>query len=167
MANRDWNSMDWAEHAVDFGYNMSTYAARFDRHSHLYTGYPEMRPAADYDAGDRCMCPHCASEGWYAASPLCRFWRFDCDECGGTRFVRVRTEAGWVREACSVCPAVWRGDVRFFREALRYPVRVARELRSEAAARRVVDHEPTDAELVAALGKGVEAGEFIVFNPAA
>jgi hypothetical protein len=40
-------------------------------------------PGTPRPAGDACRCPHCASQGFYADSPLCRF-------CAQTRCVAQR-----------------------------------------------------------------------------
>ncbi len=80
-----------------------------------------------------CRCPSCASEGWYAASPVCRLWRACCEFCSGTRFGLVYERGRRPRrEPCEECATAWRKDVRWFREALRNPWRAADQLRREA-----------------------------------
>jgi hypothetical protein len=68
----------WSQRDVDFGgYRHGEF---FDpRHPYYHPLPTSPPPAGNYDAGDRCACEHCRSEGWYAPSPVCRFWRAHCD----------------------------------------------------------------------------------------
>jgi hypothetical protein len=121
---------DWADQLVDFG--PYVYSEFFNRHAVNFVRSLPHRPpvAASYDAGERCLCPSCKSEGWYAVSPLCRFWRATCEVCHGQRVSRV--PGSGVKERCELCHEDWALDVRFFRDALRSPRRVAARLRVEA-----------------------------------
>jgi hypothetical protein len=80
---------DWADRQVDFGGYV--YSQYFDRHATNFVRFLPRRPptAANYDGGERCLCPSCKSEGWYAGSPLCKFWRATCWECHGVGAVAV------------------------------------------------------------------------------
>ncbi|WP_109530062.1 MULTISPECIES: hypothetical protein [Nocardia] len=127
-----WDELpgDWADRAVNFGgYQFHTL---FDRRSPHYQPLPDTPPpSAVYERGDRCLCAHCASEGLYAACPLCRFWRAHCDVCAGRRRYR---DFGTRREmACDDCLDMWRTEVSHFREALRSPAAAARALRAQRA----------------------------------
>jgi hypothetical protein len=125
----DEQAKDWADLAVDFGgYQYSMF---FNPTASNYSGLLPRRPPP---ADTTCNCPSCASEGWYAQSPRCRFWRADCDICAGHRVFRLPGEGR--DEDCELCAAAWSEDVRFFRDALRSPARTARRLREEAASRR-------------------------------
>jgi hypothetical protein len=128
---REQLSGDWAARAVDFGgYKYAQFFVRYaTNHQGPLPATPP--PAACYDAGERCRCPSCLSEGWFAVSPRCRFWRAECRECWGTRQIRIPGSLG--REPCEQCLAEWRVAVRFFRHALRSPKATAQRLRVEAA----------------------------------
>jgi hypothetical protein len=121
---------DWADRMVDFGpYVYSEFSD--SRAPNFVRSLPRRPPvAADYDAGQRCRCPSCVSEGWYAVSPLCHFWRATCEACAGRRVVRA--PGARVQERCGLCDEEWARDVWFFRHALRSPRRVAARLRGEA-----------------------------------
>lgn len=120
---------DHFERQVSFG--GWTHAQFFDPRATNYCG---PLPRTPPPAGDRCRCPGCASEGWYASSPVCRFWRAFCDRCQGHRsYVDL---ASRIRIDCEDCRDSWTTDVRFFRDALRSPSAIVQRLRSEAAARR-------------------------------
>lgn len=95
-------------------------------------------PRTPPPAGTSCHCPSCTSQGWYAQSPVCRFWRAHCEFCRGHRFGLVYYEAGRRprSEPCEECAEAWREDVDYFRAALRNPRGAARRLREEAAALR-------------------------------
>ena len=125
---------DWADREVDFGGYV--YSAHFDRHATNFVGFLPRRPppSANYDAGERCLCPSCKSEGWYAGSPLCKFWRASCWMCHGQREYRIPESS--VKERCAVCDEAWVLDVRFFRDALRSPRRVAAQLRAASVRAR-------------------------------
>ena len=68
---------DHHDHAVDFG------GLRYG----MYFGprptpaRPPSTPPPAARGVDDCACPSCHSEGWYAQSPLCRYWRRFCDAC--------------------------------------------------------------------------------------
>jgi hypothetical protein len=86
-------------------------------------------------SGSACGCPHCATEGWYAQSPACNFWRATCGLCDGTRRQPIFENAAVVcTEPCDICQEAWHHDVAFFREALTSPQALIRRLREEAAA---------------------------------
>jgi hypothetical protein len=135
MTTRVDSEPDHFDRLVDFG--GYRYYMFFDPHSPHCRPLPRTPPrAANYDAGDRCRCPSCASEGWYEQSPACRFWRAGCWLCEGTReWVHFLGPGRPVRLPCEVCFDAWPEDVRFFRDALRSPRATARRLRDEAAAR--------------------------------
>ena len=97
---------------------------------------PVTPPPATSSPGT-CRCPSCASQGWYAQPPSCKYWRATCYMCEGTRFWRDFS-AGHAptRVACDLCVEAWRGDVAWFRLALRNPRAAARKLRDEAARAR-------------------------------
>lgn len=104
-------------------------------------------PSTPPPAGGTCRCPSCASDGWFAASPVCKYWNAHCDVCAGTRFW-LDYSAGRPpkRQPCELCLEAWREDVRWFRDALRNPRGTARRLRDEATARRAAQQqtEPGD-----------------------
>jgi hypothetical protein len=106
-----------------------TYAQFFDPRA---TNYGDPLPRTPPPVGERCLCPSCVSEGWYASSPACRFWRAFCDLCQGCR--SYVDPALRIRVDCEACQDAWTTDVRFFRDALRSPAAVVRRLRTEAAA---------------------------------
>lgn len=82
----------------------------------------------------KCRCPACASEGWYAESPFCKYWGDNCDLCAGTRFWISYDERRFARRLpCDLCPDRWRRDVAWFRFALRSPRAAARKLRDDVA----------------------------------
>ena len=120
---------DWADQAVDFG--GLSYDAFFNPRSLGYRGRPIPRKPPPVAYGQKCACPSCRSEGWYAVSPLCKFWRATCEVCGGER--RFWVHASRTYEPCELCQEEWTLDVRFFRDALRSPRAVARRLREQAA----------------------------------
>lgn len=91
-------------------------------------------PRKPEPAGDSCRCPSCESEGWYASSPLCRFWRADCFACGGTRDYVEIDHDGRRRVPCEICELEWTDAVAAFRRDLRSPSAAARRLRNEARA---------------------------------
>ncbi len=130
--------LDSVDHQVTFG-PAYTYELFFD-HSHpRHVRLPSDPPvSACYEIGDRCGCESCRTEGWYAESPMCRFWRADCEACSGMRTYRVRNVCGaWQEEVCEPCRHAWREEVAWFRLALRDRALAARVLRDEAAARRL------------------------------
>ena len=125
---------DFADRAVNFGGYQ--YQMFFDHRSPQYNPLPRHpRPAASYPR-DTCRCPHCASEGLYADSPACKFWRNNCHSCDGYREYIARP--GQERVKCEDCEKEWREAVDFFRKALRSPAAVARQLRAEAATSRAL-----------------------------
>src|SRR5882757_328293 len=76
-------AQDWATRRVDFGGYQ--FHSMFDRGSPHYRPLPAAPPRSAREFDRECGCRHCASEGWYAQSPLCRFWRSDCELCRGQR----------------------------------------------------------------------------------
>jgi hypothetical protein len=94
---------------------------------------PDAPPRA-VSGPDKCFCPSCASKGWYAASPFCRYWGDRCDVCAGSR-VWMDYSAGRPPRSvpCDLCPEEWREDVARFRYALQHPRAAARQLREQAA----------------------------------
>ncbi|SEP53683.1 MULTISPECIES: hypothetical protein [Amycolatopsis] len=119
---------DWAARAVDFG--GYAYYMFFQPRMPGCTPLPR-KPER---VGVQCLCPSCASEGWFAQSPACNFWRAHCELCSGTReWVHYPASGGWTRLPCDLCEQAWQDDVRFFRDALRSPRRTAEKLRAEAS----------------------------------
>ena len=95
-------------------------------------GRPPTTPPVAVWGVDECGCPSCASEGWYAASPLCRYWRSLCELCDGCRTHTVQYEPGGPlrRVPCQGCREEWHRDLVWFRWALRDPAAAAADLRS-------------------------------------
>jgi hypothetical protein len=129
-------AQDWTARRVDFsGYQ---YGPPSNPDSPHYRPLPASPPAVTGRRNDslndwaECRCLHCTSHGWYALSPLYRFWRAHCDWCAGAAAHRGRRPGGWVRPR-ELWRDAWRTDVRFFLEALRNPTRAARRLRADTA----------------------------------
>jgi len=83
---------------------------------------PQPPPAGD-PRRDLCGCPACLSGRYYAISPACRFWRTDCEMCGGRRTHTYRV-SGSLRRArvdCWLCAQEWRHAVAWFYLVLRDP----------------------------------------------
>ncbi len=95
---------------------------------------PSTPPPAGDPATDLCGCPACLSGRYYAVSPTCRFWRLDCETCGGRRTFTYRAPRTLRREAadCFVCAEQWQHQVAWSYLVLRNP-RAARRLATEAA----------------------------------
>ena len=90
-------------------------------------------PRMPLPAGDECRCPSCESEGWYAASPVCRFWRAHCEACDGTRSYVEFLGAGRRHVVtCELCELEWTEAVAVFRRDLRSPRAAAQRLREQA-----------------------------------
>jgi hypothetical protein len=90
-------------------------------------------PSAPPPRGTRCLCPSCQSQGWYAQSPVCRFWRAHCYVCNGSRFYRDFTYGRPPRTtACELCAEEWTAAVDEFGRVLRNPAAAARQLRAHA-----------------------------------
>lgn len=107
------------------------------------TALPSTPPEAAVGAG-QCLCPSCDSQGWFAESPVCKYWRAHCEVCEGRRVYRNWHTPGHPPslEPCELCIEEWRRDVDWFRYALRNPGAAARQLR-EHAARARTSHEET------------------------
>jgi len=117
---------------VDFGYRVhDSLIPRPPYHQPLPTKPP---PAGD-PRTDLCGCPACLSGGFYAVSPACRFWRPDCEVCGGHRTYTYRTPGSWrrVRVDCFRCVEEWQDAVAWFYLVLRNPSFAARLLATTAS----------------------------------
>ena len=92
---------------------------------------------------DKCGCPSCASQGWYAESPFCRYWNNRCDACAGTRIWLDYNDGRPPRRVpCDLCAEAWPAAIAWFRFALRSPRAAARKLRDDAArARAAIQRE--------------------------
>ena len=91
---------------VDFGYRAhDALIPRPPYHQPL----PANPPPAGDPATDRCGCPACLSGGFYAVSPACRFWRTECEVCGGHRTYTYRVPSRWRRASaeCFLCRQDW------------------------------------------------------------
>ncbi|HET6285773.1 MAG TPA: hypothetical protein VFG15_03350 [Amycolatopsis sp.] len=92
---------------------------------------PGTPPSASVGA-DKCGCPSCMSEGWYAQSPICKYWENVCDLCNGGRYAVDYVEGVPVRHMqCQLCVDQWRKDVAWFHFALSDPGYAADLLRSQ------------------------------------
>ncbi|MFI6029457.1 hypothetical protein [Amycolatopsis magusensis] len=117
---------DHCDHAIDFG------GLRYDM---FVGGDPDWQlPSAPPPAAvgpDGCRCPSCESQGWYAESPICRYF---CHLCQGARKWLDRDDSG-ARQylPCDLCAQAWRDEVAWFHDALRSPRAAAQKLREQAA----------------------------------
>lgn len=122
---------------LDVNYGGLTYSMFFGGGPNC-TPLPKTPPIS----GSQCLCPSCSSQGWYASSPACRFWRAHCELCSGTRRYQDYSEGRPPRRLpCDLCAAEWDEDVDWFRYALRSPRAAARKLREQAAAARAAREE--------------------------
>lgn len=115
-------SAGWA----DFGYRPhDSLIPRPPYHQPL----PTMPPPAGDPRTDLCGCPACLSGRYYTVSPACRFWRADCEVCGGRRTYTYRAARSVRRDTadCFVCVEQWQHQVAWFYLVLRNP-RAARRL---------------------------------------
>lgn len=120
------------------------YELFFDRSNPHHIRLPSDPPmSVNLDSGDRCGCESCRSEGWYAESPLCRFWRAHCDACGGMRSYRVPGTGR--EEGCELCETAWPREVAWFRLAFWDRQLAARILRDQAKARHRANPNPVRA----------------------
>ncbi|RAS59519.1 hypothetical protein C8D87_114131 [Lentzea atacamensis] len=118
--------------AVDYG--GLTYSMFFGTDTN-HTPLPTEPPPK----GTVCLCPSCQSEGWYAQSPVCRFWRAHCEDCDGTRSSREFDRGRPARTvACQRCAEEWTAAVNEFRRVLRNPAAAARQLRAQALTHRAL-----------------------------
>ncbi|GAB3162201.1 hypothetical protein GCM10027258_80800 [Amycolatopsis stemonae] len=102
---------------------------------------PNTPPPAASGPG-KCACPSCASQGWYAQPPHCKYWRAHCDACEGSRdYLDFSVGRPPRRVPCDACAEAWREDVAWFRFALRSPRAAAQQLRDAAARARAALQE--------------------------
>lgn len=93
---------------------------------------PSQPPPAAVGVGE-CWCPSCDSQGWFAPSPACRYWRAHCEECNGTRvWLDYNDGRPPQRRACELCAQEWPAALRWFRYSLLHPAAAARHLRRQA-----------------------------------